>query len=369
MCWAITLMLKAKAPVSKSNGALIATALGTSWRASSPPLKLSDDELTRITPLLMGSGAGALGWWRVRGSDLSGTGAAKELHQAYRLHALQAEVHRLEIKHALALLSQAGIEPVLIKGWSIARLYAEPGLRPYGDLDVIMRPGQREKAGKVLKDGQLNFHVDMEHDDFEDLDGQGWEDLYNNTQLVDLDESSVRVLGAEDELKLLCVHLLRHGAWRPLWLCDIAAAIESASSEFDWDYCLKGKGPQLNWITCAIGLAEALLGANIDAFPRAEHARRIPPWLVKSVLKQWETPYAWKQAPMRHGAPVISYLRRPSGILKDLANRWPNPIEATVQMDGEFNGLPRLPFQLGNCFSRTTKFMAQLPRLLREQYG
>jgi Uncharacterised nucleotidyltransferase len=362
-------MPKAKAPASKSNGVLIAATLGSSWRKSPAPANISEEELSRIAPLLLGSGAGSLGWRRVRRSNLSDTEAAAELLQAYRLHTLQAEVHRLEIKHALRLLREAGIEPVLIKGWAVARLYAERGLRPYGDKDMIVRPEQREKACEILKAGRLSFHVDVEHDEFEGLDGRSLEELYRRTQLIGLDETFVRVLGAEDELKLLCVHLLRHGAWRPLWLCDVAAAIEAASPAFDWDYCLKGKGPQVNWITCALGLAETLLGADLSAFPLAEKAGRIPVWLVRNVLKQWETPYPWKQAPMRYGAPAASYLRHPSGVLKDLANRWPNPIEATVQMEGEFNGLPRLPFQLGNCFSRTTKFMAHLPRLLREQYG
>ncbi len=188
-------------------------------------------------------------------------------------------------------------------------------------------------------------------------------------QSVKLDEIEVRVLGVEDELRLLCIHMLRHGAWRPLWLCDIAAAIEAASSDFDWDYCVRGKGQQVNWITCAIGLAETLLGAKISAFPAAEKARRIPEWLVENVFKQWETPYAWKQAPMRYDAPAARYLRNPAGVVNDLINRWPNPIEATVSMESEFNDLPRLPFQLGSCFSRTAKFVAHLPNLMREQHG
>jgi hypothetical protein len=362
-------MRQAKAPAVKSNGALIATALGSSWRETPEPLSISQEELSRIAPLLLGSGAAPLGWWRVRQSDLRETEEARELQQAYRLLALRAEVHRLEIKQAFKLLREAGIEPVLIKGWSIARLYAEPGLRPYGDIDLIVGPGQRGKAREALTGGGLNFHVDVEHDEFEGLSVRRWEELYSRTRLIGLDDISVRVLGAEDELKLLCIHLLRHGAWRPLWLCDVAAAIEAASRDFDWDYCLRGTGPQLNWMTCATGLAGTLLGADTNAFPLEEKARRIPLWLVRTVLKQWETPFPWRQAPMRYGAPVASYLRNPAGILKDLINRWPNPIEATVKMEGEFNALPRLPFQLGNCFSRTTRFIAHLPRLLREQHG
>jgi hypothetical protein len=133
-------MRAAKASLSKSNGMLIATALGSSWRESSAPLSISEEDLSRIVPLLLGSGAGALGWRRVRCSDLKDTEAARELQQAYRLLMLQAEVHRLEIKRAFALLRATGIEPVLIKGWSVARLYAERGLRPYGDIDLIIRP-------------------------------------------------------------------------------------------------------------------------------------------------------------------------------------------------------------------------------------
>lgn len=348
---------------------LIAASLSASWRESSAPLNISEEELSKIVPLLLGSGAGALGWWRVRRSDLKEAEAARELHQAYRLHTLQAEMHQHEIKQAVALLRSYGIEPILIKGWSVARLYAERGLRPYGDIDLIVRPEQMPKAEEILKDGGLKFYVDVGHDEFEDLDAQRWDELYDRTQLLSLDETDVRVLCAEDELKLLCVHLLRHGAWRPLWLCDVGAALEAASTAFDWDYCLGSKRPQVNWITCAVGLAERLLAANIVGFPMLERARRVPAWLVKNVLKQWETPYAWKQAPIRYGAPVASYLRNPSGVVKDLINRWPNPIEATVSMEGEFNHLPRLPFQLGNCFSRTAKFVSHLPNLMREQHG
>jgi hypothetical protein len=50
---------------------------------------------------------------------------------------------------------------------------------------------------------------------------------------VELNGAKIRILGAEDHLRLLCLHLLKHGAWRPLWLCDVAAALESRPSSFD----------------------------------------------------------------------------------------------------------------------------------------
>jgi hypothetical protein len=36
--------------------------------------------------------------------------------------------------------------------------------------------------------------------------------------------------------------------------------------------------------------------------------------------------------------------------------RWPNGIEATVGLRGPFNGLPRLPFQVAECVTRTARF-------------
>ncbi len=51
------------------------------------------------------------------------------------------------------------------------------------------------------------------------------------SQLVNLDGVDVRVPGLEDHLGILCLHLLHHGAFRPLWLCDIAAALETRPAE------------------------------------------------------------------------------------------------------------------------------------------
>ena len=46
------------------NGRLIAKALTHSWRASRSPLEISTEELDIVTPMLLESGAGALGWKR-----------------------------------------------------------------------------------------------------------------------------------------------------------------------------------------------------------------------------------------------------------------------------------------------------------------
>jgi hypothetical protein len=157
--------------------------------------------------------------------------------------------------------------------------------------------------------------------------------------------------------------MLREGAWRPLWLCDIAATVESLPANFDWDACLLKNRRLADWVICAIKLSEQLLGADISRTPAAQRTRGLPRWLVPTILREWESllPAMLK----RHRAPMVRHLHHPAEFLKALYNRWPNPIEATVSVRGPFNALPRLPFQLGNCLARTVKFTARLPKMLR----
>ena len=315
--------------------------------------------------------SGALAWHKVRNSDLKTSLAGLELQEAYRFHAVRTLVREHAIKRVLTLLHREGLEPILVKGWAVARLYPEPGLRPYGDIDLVVRPEQYSftesaiSAAIAANEIDAAYYIDL-HRGFEDLDDHCFDELYSRSTLIRLDDVDVRVLSPEDHLRVLCVHLLHHNAFRPLWLCDIAAAVEGRASDFDWDRCLGRNRRRADWVACAIGLAHELLGADVARTPVARRAERLPSWLIANVLKQWETPYSMSQAPLTHRAPMANYLRDPRGLLKDLRRRWPNPIEATVYVGGPFNELPRWPFQAGECIGRTAKFVARLPRALRE---
>src|SRR5207248_9355203 len=130
---------------------------------------------------------------------------------------------------------------------------------------------------------------------FADLDEGGVEELYARSRLFALGEVEVRVPGAADHLRLLCLHWLRHHAWRPLWLCDIAAALEQRGAEFAWAVALRGTRRQREWITCALALAQQLLGADVSETPIAARARRLPHWLARTVLKQWCLPIRYHE--------------------------------------------------------------------------
>jgi len=346
-----------KSKEAARKGGLVAEVLAGSWRESAlPTLEISERELDEVTPLLYDSGTAALGWRRVKQTSLRDCSAAETLHQAYRLQSLQSEIHEQGIEKVFSLLRQANVDAVLAKGWATAGMYAEKALRPYGDIDICVRPEHLTVAEEVLRAPEANdCWVDL-HKHFSEIDDRTIDELFARSRTVSLGKEEIRILGLEDQLALSCIHLLKHGAWRPLWLCDVGVAIESLPATFDWDVCLGKNSTRAHWIICAIGLAKRLLRTNNENLP-AELEMPLPAWLIENVVKQWANPFAIDQPPMSHPVPMADLLRHPTGLLDGLRQRWPNPIIATISVNGEFNNLPRLPYQMANCLSRIGRLL------------
>lgn len=337
-------------------GRLVALALSRAWRASLPALTPID--LEEIAPILIASGAGALAWRRIQAADCRDSPGARRLREAYRAHALQAAMREAQIQRVLRVLSDAGVEPILVKGWAVARLYPEPGLRPYGDIDLCLAPPQFAVAVEALREpGKVEGAVDL-HVAFSSLDPRPWDDLAARSQTVALGTTTVRVLGPEDHLRLLCVHFLRHGATRPLWLCDAGLLVESCDADFDWDRCLGRDARRSEWVKCVLTLAHHLLEARLDDTPLAHGPQELAPWLVRTVLQEWGRMFQPR-------TPLATYLGRPAGAIRELRRHWPNPIEATINRGGPLNRRPRLPFQLADGMSRTGRFLLRLRKHYR----
>ena len=314
------------------------------WRAEPPPVEMDAQSLALITPLLLRSGGGGLGWRQVRGGDLGATEAGAELQQAYRLHCLQAALSEKRIGQILRHLREAGVEPLLIKGWSNARLYPEAGLRPFGDIDLVIRPEHFAIAESVIRrHPDPNFPIDL-HARAAHYEIRDPEELFARSQIVRLGEVEVRIPGPEDHLRLITLHMLCHGAWRPLWLCDIAAAVEARPREFDWERCLSGNRREADWVACGIGLAGRLLGADLANTPIERRAGRLPGWLVRAVLRRWDV---CEGASLR--SPFIASLigqRNLGALWREMRFRWDRPIQATLDIGAPFNNLPRMPIQV-----------------------
>jgi hypothetical protein len=234
-------------------------------------------------------------------------------------------------------------------------------LRPYGDIDLYVRREQHATFVAALKKPEARgWNIDL-HRGAAELDDRDFDELYARSHAIRLGELEVTTFGPEDHLRLLCLHFLREGALRPLWLCDIAVALNSLPPGFDWEYFLGGSERRADWAACAIGLAHHLLGVETDGLPVARRAERLPRWLIPSVLQQWGSGKVTKG----RRTPMSAHLRRRMGMLSSLRERWPNAVEATIGVRGPFNNWPRLPFQLGDCALRTARFALQIPKLLR----
>src|SRR5437762_7358609 len=344
----------------RSRGELLSIALRGSWRvlpADSDSLPLT--QLDAIAPALCGSGAAALAWWRLRESAKAGTETTELLREAFRFQTLHARIYQTKLRKIFRLLREAGVEPILMKGWAIARLYPRIGLRPSGDIDLFVRPRDHRAALSIVKsDEARDCWVDLHARIFE-LADRPPEDLFARSTLVPCDDEQIRVFSREDQLALMAVHLLKHGAWRPLWLCDIALWLESLPADFDWRLCLGKSRRRANWIVSAAGLAAELVGARIDDEEMAARAQKIPAWLPPAVLKQWDSPFA----PAHEYFPLMAgYLNRPAAFARQVGRRWPDPIVATVNVGGQFNQFPRIPYQMAEMAARTVKFFWRLGR-------
>jgi hypothetical protein len=335
---------------TSARGALLARALAGSWRKQPPALSLSVSEFEAILPLAVSSGVGGLLWRRIRGTELEKHESAEELVQVYRHVAIQNALHLHLLKGAFALLRESGIEPVLCKGWSLNWLYPEPGSRPFGDIDLCVRPEQYQVAYELIdRPENRGFNVDL-HSGFGKFYDDRIEELFSRSELVKADDTDIRILKFEDHLRFLCLHLLRHGANRAMWLCDVAAAIDAAQENFDWDLALGVEEPQRGWVRGAIGAAQRLLEVDLKGTAVESCARETPEWVFKAILEEWGKVYEFPDR-------VEWLLKRPVLLIRELPRHWPNPIEATVNLRGAFSDTPRLPLQVGEVFVKIARLV------------
>lgn len=332
-----------------SVGESVASVLSGAWRPSPPPLYISERQLERVAPALLRKRAGGIGWWRIRGGTLSESPAGVELHQAFRLHALHAAIYEAQTKQTVNLLISAGIEALVVKGWTVSRLYPAPGLRPYGDVDVLVAPDQFHQAKTLLQNraSRRPPTVDL-HSTFPYMPDRPFDELYARSSSIPLGQTLVRTLGPEDHLRLLCLHFLKHGGVSPIWLADVAAFVETTSDGLDWDRLLAGRKKDRNRVLAVIGLAHRVLGARFEG-PSRDALSAIPRWMAPAMLREWGTVLAGIERD------AMSFFTWPASfgeLIVGLRRRWPNPLYATVWWDTSLNDRRRLPFQLGTFAAR-----------------
>ena len=266
------------------------------------------------------------------------------------------------IVDAFRIFREHNIEPILIKGWAAARNYPDGVPRYYGDIDLAVSADDYENAVRLAEDpGSGVKGVDL-HRELRHLDTLDWERLYSNSQLVDVYGEAVRILSAEDHLRVLCVHWLTNGGEYRDRLHDIVYAVQNQPADFDWSKCLDVVSPsRRSWVVGTVGLAHKYLGLSLDGLPFADEARALPPWLTQCVERGW--------AADRHLRGLDESITDGKMFMDQIRKRVPpNPIQATIFCEGKFDETSRIKYQVRDMIGRLGPSIRRLSRALANQY-
>lgn len=232
-----------------------------------------------LRPFILDGGLSGLLWHRASRQSM------RELREAALGDAARANHLDGVLRRAVSALQNVGVQPIVTKGWAVARFYPSTAARPYGDVDLAINPADRLRAEQALSTlspdvGDLDVHFGIA-----DLGKRSWASVMGRSQVVSCGDVAVRALSPEDQFRLLIVHLVRHALCRPLLLVDIAVLMER--NEIDWRRALRGSQTWARWSLAICGLAHTLLGAR---FPSAIHhlpGIEAPSWLRDYAMWWW----------------------------------------------------------------------------------
>lgn len=240
-------------------------------------------------------------------------GVQRQLRGLYVRHRQANQARARLLRDIVAAFASAGIPMRVVKGAALAHvLYAEPGLRPMSDLDILVPPAEVWRAQRLLAslgfnaplptssalphrhlaaatrqvDG-LPVQVELHHQLASDYFSSAW--LYVRSALFkaggtgrapglqglagppctfSVQGETAYTLGYEDMLCHLSQHLVSHvNAWdfgRLIWVADIVSWAERFVAEIDWEQLRRrcpavlGTLSLLHWMT---PLSQAVLGA------------------------------------------------------------------------------------------------------------
>jgi putative nucleotidyltransferase-like protein len=208
-----------------------------------------------------------------------------------------------ELEELLKQLAKEGIEVLPLKGPVLAEaLYGNVTMRSCDDLDLLVRREDFPRAGQLLLD--LGFAARTAGDDYHrkflregvlvelhygvasprsfpfDLDG-----VWDRARSEQFRDQPMRVMSDGDLVLFLCLHGLKHGFSRLIWISDLARALESVRNDGAQELAKHAQRQGLEQallIGCQIvrevlpqqlpSEMEALLAESPQAAERAQHA-------------------------------------------------------------------------------------------------
>jgi hypothetical protein len=276
-----------------------------------------------------------------------------------RWNLLQQKAQRVKSIRAVELMRSADIEPILIKGEAAAQFYPQDKTRLSTDIDLAVASADFEKARELSRSGRAaGLAIDL-HNELRRLDTVDWQNLFENSVSLEFEEGNIRVLRPEDNLRVLCVHWLTDGGVYKDRLWDIYYAVANRPAYFDWDRFLGIVGERRRrWLVCTLGLAGRYLGLDLSDTPIKDEAAQLPKWLIEAVEHEWadEVKPRPLEASLHDSKVLIDQVKR---------RLQPNPIRATVEMEGSFDAHTRFFYKLGNFLKRIPSSYRRVSGTLR----
>jgi len=208
-----------------------------------------------------------------------------------RAHALFTMNLTAEMIRLFDFFGAAGIEALVIKGPVLsARAYGDPGLRHYGDLDLIVRDKDILRSSELMISQGYEPSVPLTAIQAKKIPGEyvfrqsatkllvelhtertfryhprplPVEKLFKRQARVNIDGHEIPALAPEDELMLICIHGAKH-FWEQLsYIADVAAFV--SNQKLDWA-CVESAGHEVfaeRMLLVGLGLAGDVLGVTL----------------------------------------------------------------------------------------------------------
>ncbi|UCH23596.1 MAG: nucleotidyltransferase family protein [Deltaproteobacteria bacterium] len=178
----------------------------------------------------------------------------EKIQNSYHSLAAQNIIHLHALKHLEDVMGPEKIEIMTLKGASLlSQIYPSVGLRPMEDLDLMVRPDDRERFVQLLKhsgyqqnskrsnsftkgDVVIDLHTHALNTDRiqsrEDLFPGGMDPIWESSIPWGADSRWVRRPGDVDNILLLSQHFLKHYYSRLIWLEDIYRLVRNRDQKF-----------------------------------------------------------------------------------------------------------------------------------------
>lgn len=279
---------------------------------------------------------------------------ASKIANDLRWNMVHLKASEARVASAFRLMRVNAIEPILIKGWAVGRLYPIDKPRVSIDVDLAVRPEDFAKAESVRSRGSdssvlIDLHKGLRH-----FDSRPWDHIFRSSILILADGAEIRVPSPEDHLRILCGHWLNDGGADRERLWDIFYSVEKRPDSFDWDNCLNAAGPERrSWVVYTIAMAHEYLGLPIDDLPMRDELRSFPDWMRETVEREWASGVRLRD--LRTCLGDWKLLR--TQIRKRIP---PNPIQATIEMEKSLDDPRRRYFQARTVVRRAVYSASKL---------